>query len=801
MARFWRALAKLSIYGLIVVITLVILGYWLITKSLPKTSGTLTYPIFEHPVDVYRDSLGVSHIFAKNDADLFRAAGFVTAQDRLWQMDFYRRAASGRLSEIFGDVTLEQDKLLRLWGFRRVAEAISDSLSPQSRLALEAYAEGVNTFIESHKSRLPIEFALLDYTPEKWQIEDSIALTRLMAWQLSFSWYVDIVLAEVVNRVGMARAREIFPEFPKDGPFILSGKEKELWETSKAFLKSGENLLGFLGLHGVTVGSNAWVISGAKTVSGKPLLANDPHLELMAPSIWYQIHLSSKNMNVAGVALPGVPGIVIGHNEEIAWGLTNGMIDDVDFYLERVNTDSVQQYWTGKKWLGFSTHQEEIKVKGTAPTRLTIRSSQNGPVISDLHPLLKGQGPVISMRWVGHAVSDELDAYLKLLKSSNWNDFTEAIRGYKVPAQNFVFASKSGDIGYYLGGSVPIRKNTTGVHLHKGWRQTGKWVGELAFAKLPHVLNPEQGFIVTANNKIVSSRYPFYLSNLWEPPGRAAKISELLAQKDTFSVTDFQTMQLDVGSVFARDLLPDLLDIVEAKLDSSAPRLNVLYNLIRDWDGTESLTTLAPSIFHAFFVKLLENTLQDEMGEELFRFYIKARNVPFRVMTKLLRNRKSNWFDNVDTAKVESMEDIVIMSFLDAGTLLEKVAGAEISHWRWGEIHALTMKHVLGVRRPLSFLLNIGPLPRGGSTMTINNSEYRIDQPFKSVVGPSMRQVVDLSDMNESFSIITSGASGQRMSRHYKDQTPLWQNGKYHRLVLDRTTIENTATAHLVLTP
>lgn len=801
MFTLWRVFWGTVILIVIVAVTATFLSYRLLTDALPQTEGTLEIKALQHSVDVYRDQWGVPHIFADNEKDLFFAAGFVTAQDRLWQMDFHRRIASGTLSEILGEVTIEQDKFLRLWGFQRVAQQIADTLSTDSRMMLEAYAAGVNAYIDAHTSTLPAEFSLLNYKPEKWQIEDSIAFARVMAWKLSFSWYVDLVLDQLVAKLGEANAREVFPDFPKNGPFIISPDSKPFW-TGQDFLESGLQVQNLLGIHGARLGSNSWVVSGAHTTCGKPMLASDPHLELGTPSIWYEIHLSGGQIDVAGVSLPGAPGIVIGHNQEIAWGLTNGMVDDVDFYFERTNPENPEQYWDGKEWRAFEIITEEIKVKDGEPVECQLKATRSGIVVTDIHPAAD-KDTVVTMRWVGQIPSDEFAAYHQLMKATDWAQFTDALRHFKVPAQNFTFASTSGDIGYYLAGRVPIRNRTTGILPHRGWEQIGQWTGEIPFEKLPHLLNPPEGYLATANNKIVDDRYPYYLSNLWEPSGRAARIHERLAERDTFTVDDFRSIQNDIESQYARDVMAILRTELPAYIDSVASdSLTTLFDLVKSWrGGVESPDSLAVSIYHAFLIALGENVLKDEMGDTLYSNYVKTSNVPYRVLGDLLRKPSSPWFDDVTTEPIESKQEIMARSLLDAGRLLTRIAGDNISDWRWGKIHTLTMRHPLAAQPPLDTFLNLGPFPRGGSTMTINNSEHPFSEPFASVIGPSTRQIVDLCDLQHTLSVIPTGQSGQRMSEHYDDQTPLWLNGEYHEMVMGRAEIIENAVQHLTLSP
>lgn len=802
MSKGWRIFLASFSFVVIVLAAITFFSYRLLTKSLPQTKGALTLSHLEKPVQVYRDEYGVPHIFAESEADLYRAAGYVTAQDRLWQMDMNRRIAAGRLSEIFGKSALETDRFLRLWGLARISKEMVSAMSPESRLVLEAYTEGVNSFIDSHQNRLPIEFSLLKYKPEKWKPEDSAAYVRLMAWRLSFSWYVDPVLAELVQNLGDAKAREVFPEFPKDGALIIQPNAKPFWAELKPFLDTGLALRDFLGITSGLVGSNSWAVAGPKSECGKPLLANDPHLELTAPSIWYEMHLSCNNFDVIGVSLPGTPGILIGHNKNIAWGLTNGMLDDVDFYIEQINPENPSQYWDGKSWLDFQIVEEEIAVRDSTPVKFQIKFSRNGPIVSNFHPAFKENEKVVAMRWTGQQPSDELAALLKIQTAKSWADFTDAVRHFRTPAQNFIFASASGDIGYYLGGAIPIRKNTTGMLPHNGWEQKGQWFDYVPFEKQPHILNPPENYIVTANNKIVDDRYPFYLTNLWEPASRANRIHDALSAKEKLSLADFRTLQIDVVSNYAKKLLPLILETIKAQLDaSSQPELQTAYDLLKEWDGKESSESIAASLFNAFVLKLIENTFKDEMGEGLYENYIHLGNVPTRVIADLLQKEESSWFDDIATSEVETRDDLIVRSLLDGTELLKTLAGERISDWAWGRIHTLTMNHPLGRKRPLDFVFNLGPFPRGGSKMTVNNSEYNLQNPFAAGLGASTRQLVDFCDLNNSLSVITTGQSGHPLSEHYKDQAPLWLEGSYHRSVMDRVEIEQTAPGHLILTP
>jgi len=801
MSKVWRVTSAVVLSLLILFSLVLFLSYRLITESLPQTKGTLRLHILQQPVEVYRDSYGVPHLFAANELDLFRAQGFVVAQDRLWQMDLARRAATGTLSEVFGRRTVEDDKFFRLVGFARIARTCVAQLSDESRAMLQAYADGVNAYMAMHKDSLPVEFSLLRYDPKPWTIEDSIALTKLLAWRLSLSWKVDLVLQRLVDKLGMARARELFPVLSGQPPYVVTASADAFWSAARMFLSAGASAMTNLAATGGRPGSNAWVVSGDRTASGQAMLANDPHLEMTVPSVWYQVHLAAGDIDVAGVTMPGIPGVMIGRNRHIAWGVTSGMIDDVDFYRETVHPDSTALYLVGQRWHMMSRFTEEIRVKDQPPVSVDIRFTRNGPVISGYHPAADSEA-VISMRWVGQQPDDGLLTVLQVMKATDWQTFSTALQHLAVPAQNYLFASAEGDIGYHLAGRIPIRTKANGTLPHNGRGTTGQWRGYIPFDDLPHSLNPRQGFIVAANNAIVDARYPYYLSNLWEPPWRAVRIGRLLAQRDELTRADFKEMQMDVESEYSKKVLPMLLHAVQARL-TRAPNdtLADLYHLIKDWDGVENHDSVAATIFHAFFLKLTENTLKDEMGETLYQHYVRFVNVPFRVMTRLLDKHNASWFDDVDTPEAETVPDMLARSLLDAGTMLRKMAGESVFDWRWGALHQLTLRHPLGSVSPLDQLLNIGPLPAAGSVVTIHNSQYEFDRPFEVSLAPSARQIVDWSVPDSMFSIIAPGQSGQWMSPHYDDQVGLWQQGGYHRWAMSKAAVVASCEEVLILQP
>lgn len=787
--------------GLVAALLLVLayLGHRLVTRSLPHETGEVTVSALEAPVTVYRDPYGVPHVFAESEADLFRAAGYLCAQDRLWQMELSRRAAAGRLSEIFGSVSLEADKFLRLWDFAGIARRTVPLLSPQSRLILEAYTEGINSYLETNGNRLPIEFALLGYKPEPWRIEHSLALIRLMGWRLSFSWHAEPALGRIVATLGAARARDVFPHFPADGPMILTRFSSALESAADRFLAAGRRTHQVTGWLPGPAASNSWAVTGSRSVTGKPLLANDPHLELSLPAILYEMHLKGGRLDVAGVTIPGTPGMVIGHNRAIAWGLTNGMIDDVDFFFERVNPEDSTQYLGSDGWHDFELRREIIAVKDSEEVVFDIRVGRHGPIVSDIHPLAGRGDTLLAMQWTGQEPSDDLAAFLGINIAADWEAFSEAVRPFRAPAQNFLYADTAGNIGYLLGGTIPLRRDDDGMLPDPGWTGEGDWIGTLPDRRKPHAFNPPEGFLITANNPF-APRLPIYMSYLWESSGRAQRIRELLLSKEKHSLDDFARYQKDLLSPEMRKIYPRFLETLQGATDI-LERYPGLVEFCAEWDLQESAQSVQATLAQVWFYELTVYTLKDEMGDTLFQEYVQPNNIPIRVMLSLLDKPNSPWWDDVTTDTVESQTDIFGRSLRATIDTLSQGWGSNLSDWRWGRVHRLEFRHPLAVRRPLEMLLNVGPFEVGGSATTIAKAEYFFTRPFVPIAGPVTRQVVDLAEIDRSMAVLAPGQSGQRFSRHYADQTALWLEGRLHPMPMDSTLIAGKGWPRQTLLP
>jgi penicillin amidase len=779
----------------------------LVVKSFPDTSGSVEAAGLAAPVDVYRDGFGVPHIIAAGHDDLMFATGYVHAQDRLWQMDLVRRAGEGRLSELFGEKTLTMDRMFRTVGLEQIAAAIEENLSPESRDALVAYAAGVNAFIGSHHGRYPAEFDMLGYDPEPWTVRHSLIVSRLLAWELALAWWTDLTYGGIAERVSDAMLREIIPGYPDSvrATVPYGGRRSTIGDVSTMI----DGALAWRGMFGggqIGGGSNAWAVNGNRTDNSKPLLANDPHLGLPQPSRWYLMHLSSGGTDVSGVTVPGIPVVVIGHNGSLAWGLTNAMLDDADFYLEKYDTTKSGNYLFAGKSLPFGRRTEMIRVRDGDSVEVTVLTTVHGPVVNDAHPVTakdsawRAPGP-LTMRWTGTEVSDEIRGFLKMNRARDAAEFEEGLSHLTVPGQAVVYADTSGRIAYWTTGRVPVRAK--GYHPMlpiPGWTGNTEWNGFVDFRDLPRLADPPDGIIACANQKIADDGYPHYLSALWEPPSRIQRIREMLVNTSGATADDFKRMQQDVVSPHARELT-GLLMRVAASGPQADTVANAALDYLRNWDFRFATNDVATTIFNEFYVLLLRNTYLDEMGPGLFRQFQEFGAVPNRATAQILASDSSLWFDDVTTPVRESRDDILLKSFSESLDSLRSSMGPVMKEWRWGRAHTVTFRHPFGARSPLDHVFDVGPFEVAGGGTTVCKTEYRTSDPFGVRVGPSMRQVIDLAKPLEGFYVLTGGQSGQVFNGHYADQAPLWLNGGYIRVTMDREEITASPWDRLTLVP
>ncbi len=793
-----RIIVVIGIVVLLVVLLISLGGYLLLRRSFPTIEGTVQVAGLKAPVEIYRDRWGIPHIYAQNVEDLFFAQGYVTAQDRLWQMEFNRRVGSGTLSEVLGEATLETDRFIRTIGWRRVAEEEAANLDKETRTILEAYATGVNTFID--KASLPPEFVILGFKPHPWTPADSIAWAKVMAWDLGGNWEAELFRASLIEKLGEEKANQLAPPYPADAPLIIP-PEALGYQTPGIdhLLRQARQLKKVLGAQGAGLGSNNWVIDGQKSATGMPLLANDMHLGIQMPSIWYEVHLVGGGFNVEGYSFPGVPGVIVGHNEDIAWAVTNVGPDVQDLYIEKVNPANPDQYEYQGQWLEMEILEEEIEVKGEEPVVERVCLTRHGPIIT---PVVEGATETLALRWTASEPNQISKSVFMLNRAKNWQEFREALKHWAVPSQNFVYADREGNIGYQMPGWIPIRAQGQGLVPVPGWTGEYEWEGYIPFEELPHVFNPPTHYIVTSNNRVVGDDYPYFISHDWAVH-RARRLVELLESRDDLSIEDIKVIQADTYSLPAEKLLPYLLALEpEGWLQERA------MNQLEGWDLHNEAQSTGAGIFQVFYLMLVNNTFADELGDELF-----ARTPHHLALEAMIEEPDSPWFDDVTTPERENRDDIVRRSFAEACDLLGKRFGDVPHEWAWGRLHTVTFDHPLGAVKPLNLIFNRGPIAARGSGFTVNAAGFdysafaedlkpaEIGEVFSVQSGVSQRLIVDLSDFSNSLSIHTTGQVGIPFHKHYGDMIPSWQGVKYHPLLWEKDDIEENREGLLILEP
>ncbi|MBA4311853.1 MAG: hypothetical protein C0417_04390 [Chlorobiaceae bacterium] len=789
---------------LIALIAISIFLYHLVTKSFPETSRSIAVSGLKGDVSIYRDEYGVPHVSAVDEHDLMFATGYVHAQDRLWQMDMFRRVGQGRLSEILDTATVKFDKLFRTLGIANTAESLYVHLHPTSRRLLDDYAEGVNQFIVTHKGKYPIEFDMLNYEPEEWKPQHSLIVSRILAWELNFAWWVDLTYGEIVSMVPPEKFKELLSTDEQYGAQITETKLEQ--NTMHDFLSLVRSYRDYFQMGSFSSGSNAWVIDSSKSLSGKPILANDPHLLISLPAKWYEMHLTAPGWNVAGVSIPGIPLIVVGQNDSIAWGFTNAMLDDCDFYIEQIDSAKHPSYRFKGNSLPVKMREEVIYIGKSDSVAINVLSTHHGPIVSNIHPStihIKNDSTTakknVSLRWTGFEMSDEILGFYRLNKSANSVQFEEGLKQLTVPGQCAMYADVRGNIGWWAAGRVPIRGKHSAALPLDGTTGEDEWVEYIPFEKLPKIWNPAEGFIVSANQPLAGKSYPYYLSTLWEPRHRYERIRELLGL-GKISAQDFQQFQQDVETGYGKMLAGH---IIRAFSNDSSTNDYIKQAIIylRNWNNRATTSDIATTIVNVFFVNLLQNTFEDELGADVLDDFKYSLTPAYRVTEKLLTNENSQWFDDVKTDTVESRDVIIRKSFQNAIDELLLSLGSEMKMWQWGKVHTAIFEHPFGKRKPLDKVFNVGPFPAGGSEQTINKGAFRLNGSYQVFGSPSMRQIVDFAQPNSAYRVLTLGQSGQPLHTHYDDQVSLWLNGGYRQTTIDWNLIEQKGWRKLVLKP
>lgn len=770
-------------------------GYLFLRRSWPVTRGELQVAGLQALVEIYRDRWGVPHIYAQNAEDLFFAQGYVHAQDRLWQMDFQRRIGHGRLSEVLGEATVKTDRFLRTIGIHRAAQADLEHLDSESRRYLEAYARGVTAYIESHKGRLPVEFRLLGYTPEPWQPIDSLVWAKMMAWDLGGNWELELLRARIVEKLGADALPGLFPTYPEDAPLIVPPEVRAYRDLGAPSLVAVGRINEAVGMAGDGFGSNSWVVAGRRTATGAPLLANDPHLGIRMPSIWYEIGLHGGGFDVVGASLPGTPGVVLGHNNRIAWGFTNLGPDVQDLYIERMNPENPYQVEYEGRWEDVQVVREEIRVKGRPPETLEVRITRHGPLINDV---VEGLEQPVAFRWTAISEPSEIfQAILGLNRARNWEEFRAALKHFTVPGQNIIYADVEGNIGYQATGWIPIRAQGDGRLPVPGWTGAYEWTGFIPYEELPSVLNPPSGQIVTANNRVVGDDYLYLLTYDWAAPYRAQRIIDLLGDHKGLTVQDFQAIQADVYATPAERLVPYIVDAVQPQNFLEEEALERLKN----WDYRMTADSPAASIFEAVYRELVRQLFGDELGDELLTSYLKFGAAHHVAVERLLDDPQNPWWDDVRTPQRETRDEILTRAFQRGVDWLGSQLGDQTSAWPWGRVHGAAFEHPLGAIKPLNLLFNRGPIPAQGSGVTVNRAGFRYAKDFSVRGLSSYRQIIDLGDWERSRSMHTTGQSGHPFHPHYADMIAPWQAVRYHSMGWDRDRLAAGGAERLVLKP
>jgi len=874
-----------------------------VRQSWPKTSGTIELANLRDEVTIHRDEYGIPHIYANSTHDLFMAQGFVHAQDRFWQMDFWRHIGSGRLAELFGESEVSRDRFLRTLGWERIAEQELETLDPDDRAALEAYAQGVNAYLDDRsKHDISLEYTALMFTnpgyqPADWQPLHTLTWPKVMAWDLDkHKLDLELERSHLLKTLSREQVAELFPPYPEDHPVIISEKlaENGTWrrktERSKSLsqawapmcihlpsppqssspkngrgggkksfsgspapilgvgvggrgeardckpfpydtpsletlqhpaiaqalqsveqnLSSLDNLFPSIGR---SMGSNSWVVSGDLTSTGQPLLANDPHLGAEIPSIWYEVGLHCQPQgpdcpyDVTGVSFAGVPGVIIGHSDRIAWGLTHVLADGLDLVIERVNPNNPNQYEVNGEWVEMEPVQETIQVAGNEPVQQTVRYTRHGPIISETYEPLNEfeqkagvelpEEYAIALRWTALEPSTLFSSILAINRADNWQEFRQGAAEFDIVPHNLVYADADGNIGYQMPGDIPIRDQGQGRFPVPGWQEDYASDGYIPFEQLPSAFNPAEGYLVTANNPPLRNGYPYLISYDWSYGFRAERIHQLIQQaEEPLTLEDMQRIQRDSQTPLGEFLLPELL-----RLSFAESRLQRAQHILQNWDQQYRQDQAAPALLAMVWKQLLANTFHDELPED---YWPEGNDRWMEVMRQQLQQPQSAWWDDQSTEAVERQDDILRQSFEDAVTTLQNRFGTDSRWWRWGELHGVPFTHQsLGKSGipPVEMLFNRGPVPVSGGRGMINANVWDASKSFAVNSIPSLRMVVDFGNLGDSEIIHATGQSGHAFHPHYTDQMELWQRMAYHPMGRKAGEVAVQAEATLILVP
>jgi penicillin amidase len=819
-----------------------------VRKSFPQTGGRIAVPGLGAKVTVVRDTAGIPQVYANTPHDLFYAQGYVQAQDRFFQMDFRRHVTAGRLSELVGKPGLEADMSVRTMGWRTVAERELAQLSPTTLRYLEAYSAGVNAYIHSHTTpQMSLEYTVLalnglDYQPQDWTPVDSVAWLKAMAWDLRGNMEDEIARGLASPNLTRHEIAQLYPPYPYarhqpivdqgavvDGvyeqdatrggsrrparPGLAPGMVRALEGVGSSVRRMPE-LMG----RGRGVGSNSWVVDGSRSTTGRPILANDPHLGISLPGVWYQMGLHCNHVgkacpfDVSGFTFAGMPGVIIGHNQQIAWGFTNLGPDVVDLYLEKIEG---KDYLYDHRLRPLKMHTETINVFGRKePFRFTVRATDHGPLLSDVSAQLstvganapvakpapsRGNGYAVAISWTALTPGRTMDSVFELDRATDWDQFRAAARNFDAPAQNLVYADRAGHIGYQAPGKIPIRKSgRSGDYPAEGWLPADDWTGhDVPFAALPSVLDPKDGFFSAANQAVIGPDYAYYLGDSWDYGYRSQRITDLLQRKPKLSVADMTSIQLDTRNGFAPTFVPYLLRIfMPSQYLAGGQRL------LQGWNYTQPPGSAAAAYYNAVWRYTLALTFHDQLPKSIWP---DGGDRWFEVMRRLLTRPQSHWWDNVDTdGVVETRDDILFQAMSEARNELVRTQARRPADWTWGHHHTMDLvdpplgRSGIGI---VEWLFNRGGYQVGGGSAIVDATQWNAADGYQVTAAPSMRMVVSLADLDRSRWVNLTGASGHAFDSHYVDQTDLWLEGRTLPWAFSRRAVTAAAEDRLTLVP
>ncbi len=805
-------------------------------KSFPVVEGEIQLAGLNDVVKIYRDKFGIPHIYGTNHPDLFFAQGYVHAQDRFWQMDFWRHLGAGRLAEFVGSPMVETDKFLRTLGWERVAKQELDLLGDEEINILEAYSAGVNAYLQENTGvNLSLEYIFLPltnrgYEPPPWTPLNSLTWGKAMAWDLRGNLDSEIDRALLLHELSAEQVQDLYPAYPADHPVIvtnLSNKQKNTTlesgdgagsDTSSTLVSALEHLrTSALALDQLTgggfesIGSNSWAVSGDLTDTGLPYLANDPHLGSQMPSIWYEIGLhcqektASCQLDVTGFSFAGVPGVVIGHNDRIAWGFTNNGPDVMDLYIEKIHRDDANLYLTPDGWVELETIPEIINVAGKDPVEHNVYLTRHGPLIESVYGLEDFDNTAgieipelygLALKWTALEPNCVFCAIWDFNLADNWEEFREAAEMFTVPSQNLIYADVDGNIAYQMPGKIPIRlEGHDGILPVPGWTTNYDWQGYVPFKELPYVLNPPEGFIVTANNAVVGTDYPYLISKDWSLGFRAQRIVDLIQGGPTpITMSYIKKMQGDNYDLLAEELVPYLLELQVADAELFAAQ-----KFLGEWDYQADLDSGQAAFSMTIWQNLINNTVQDDLPED---YHIGVDSRAKEIIRQLLADPANPWWDDAGTKETESRDEILRQTFEQSYRDMVKEQGPDLNNWNWGSLHTITFQNQIMNSFPIiKTAFNRGPFPASGANEIINATGWDPSAPFLIDWLPSMRMVVDLNNLANSVSIHTTGQSGHAYHPHYIDLADLWSKIYYHPMLWTPEQVKGQSESLLILTP